>query len=128
MQSSSKAFQFSDSWLSSTSAQRRFDRLACSWPAACFAVGIVRFEATVIDISEGGFGLVGPDFQMEAGGELYVNFENIGTFACRLAWRQGPRFGVEIIDGEGKSEPERDAALVAALNGLERHTQARQQF
>lgn len=128
MQNPTKALQFSESWLASSTGQRRFDRLTCSWPASCYASGMDRFDATVIDISEGGFGLVGPDFQMEAGGELYIDFQNIGTFFCRLAWRQGPRFGVEILDGQGLRDPERDAALVAALNGLERQNLARQKL
>ena len=46
---------------------------------------------------------------------LYVEFDQIGTFRCRVAWRQDNRFGVEIIDDEIAEEPESTFNLADVL-------------
>lgn len=107
---------------STGSGQRRHARASVRWPASCFANNIDKFDVVVVDVSAAGFGLTGPQLTLSPGDILFVAFDQIGTFQCRIAWIEDARFGVEIIDPPSKSNPKRDAALVQALKSIENPT------
>ena len=95
--------------------QRRHVRHAVFWNATCLADGIAPFNATVIDASEGGFGLVGTMPALSVGNILYVDFDQIGAFRCQIVWMNKDRFGVAIRDGGNDSNSEPWSHLTAAL-------------
>ena len=85
--------------------KRRHTRHSVAWPAICFADGIDRFPAMIVNVSEGGFGLSGSVRGPEVDSILFVDFDQIGTFRCRVAWTHEIRFGVEIIDDQPAVDP-----------------------
>jgi hypothetical protein len=101
--------------------RRRTNRISVSWPAWYFAEGTDRCEASVVDVSDGGFGLYSSGLELAVADVIYVEFDQIGTFVCRLAWRKGNRFGVQIIDGQNPLDPDRERLFVAALKKLEQN-------
>jgi PilZ domain len=98
--------------------KRRHTRHSAAWPATCFSDGGERFEAVIVNVSEGGFGLTGPVPALEVDRILFVDFDQIGTFRCRVAWTQDNRFGVEIIEDETAEEPETAFNLADVLQSL----------
>ena len=94
---------------------RRHTRHSVAWPAICFADGIDRFPAIIVDVSEGGFGLSGPVQGLDVDSILFVDFDQIGTFRCRVAWTHENRFGVEIIDDEPAEDPSHTFNLADVL-------------
>jgi PilZ domain len=99
---------------------RRHTRHCVAWPAICFAEGGVRFEATIVNASEGGFGLMGPALAFGVDSILYVDFDQIGTFRCRVAWTQENRFGVEIMDDQTADDAGHGFSLADALQSVRR--------
>lgn len=85
-------------------AKRRHTRHSVAWPAICFADGIDRFSAEIVNVSEGGFGLSGPVRGLDVNSILFVEFDQIGTFRCRVAWTHEFRFGVEILDDQAEDD------------------------
>ncbi len=83
---------------------RRHTRHSVAWPAICFADGIDRFPAEIVNVSEGGFGLSGPVRGLDVDSILFVDFDQIGTFRCRVAWTHEYRFGVEILDDQAADD------------------------
>jgi hypothetical protein len=81
--------------------RRRLIRHAANWPAICSDRNGTVWDATVFDCSTGGLGL-------ERCPALTVNqivdieLDDIGTFACRVAWTRGGRFGVEFLPQRGE--------------------------
>jgi hypothetical protein len=100
--------------------KRRHARHEVAWPAICLVEGGERFEAVIVNVSEGGFGLTGPALKLGIDSVLYVDFDQIGTFRCRLAWAQENRFGVEIIDDQAADETGQVFSLADALQNLRR--------
>jgi hypothetical protein len=97
---------------------RRHTRHSVAWPAICFAEGSERFEALIVNVSEGGFGLAGPALAFAVDSILFVEFDQIGTFRCRLAWVQETRFGVEILDDQAADDTGQGFNLANALQSL----------
>ncbi len=100
--------------------KRRHTRHSVAWPAICFADGVDRFQALIVNVSEGGFGLTGPVLTLAADSILYVDFQQIGTFRCRVAWVHETRFGVEIIDDQTSDDTANVFSLADALHNVKR--------
>lgn len=100
--------------------KRRHTRHSVAWPAICFEEGGKRFEALIVNVSEGGFGLTGPSLTTGVDAILYVDFDQIGTFRCRVAWTHENRFGVEIIDDQIADDNAQAFNLADALQNLKR--------
>ena len=95
--------------------KRRHTRHSVAWPATCFADGIDRFSVLIVNVSEGGFGLSGPAPALDVNSTLFVDFDQIGTFRCRVAWTNENRFGVEILDDQAADDPTQTFNLVDVL-------------
>lgn len=95
--------------------KRRHTRHSVAWPAICFADGIDRFPAEIVNVSEGGFGLSGLVRGLDVDSIIFVDFEQIGTFRCRVAWTNENRFGVEIIDDQPAEDPSHPFNLADVL-------------
>lgn len=104
-----------DLYPSSGIEKRRHTRHSVAWPAICFADGIDRFPAMIVNVSESGFGLTGPSLMIGVDAILYVEFDQIGTFRCRVAWTNELRFGVEIVDDEPAEDPSHTFNLADVL-------------
>ncbi len=100
--------------------KRRHTRHSVAWPAICFAEGGERFEALIVNVSEGGFGLTGAALTLGIDSILYVDFDQIGTFRCRIAWSHENRFGVEIIDDQAANDTDQAFNLADALQSVKR--------
>ncbi len=100
--------------------KRRHTRHSVSWPAACFAEGGERFKALIVNVSEGGFGLTGAALTLGVDSTLYVDFDQIGTFRCRVAWIHENRFGVEIVDDPAADDASQAFNLAEALQSLKK--------
>ena len=100
--------------------KRRHTRHSVAWPAICFAEGGERFQALIVNVSDGGFGLTGPALALHIDNILYVDFDQIGTFRCRVAWTFDNRFGVEIKDDQAADDTSPAFSLVDALQSVRR--------
>ena len=100
--------------------KRRHTRHSVAWPANCFAAGGERFEALIVNVSEGGFGLTGAAPTLGVESILYIDFDQICTFRCRVAWSHENRFGVEIIDDQLGDETGQVFSLADALQSLKK--------
>ncbi len=100
--------------------KRRHTRHSVAWPAICFADGVDRFQALIVNVSEGGFGLTGAALTLGVDSILYVDFDQIGTFRCRVAWIHETRFGVEIIDDQTTGDTTNAFILADALQSVKR--------
>lgn len=97
---------------------RRYPRYPVSWPAIIVPSGNPGFQATVLDASQGGFGLTGPIANVAPGTLLTIEFDQIGSFRCRLVWTNDTRFGVEIVEAEPDGEALDSASLKDMLRSL----------
>ncbi len=88
--------------------QRRHVRHAIRCPAVCRA-GATSCQAMVVDVSDGGFGLTECRLHADVDDIINVELEQIGVFKCRVAWKRGDRFGVEIVDDESPSNADMEA-------------------
>ena len=82
------------------SERRREDRQPCNWPAHCHAVGAGDWQVTIVDASQGGFGL-SCDLPLERGTRLDISVQDVGVFPCRIAWKNGDRCGLELLREDG---------------------------
>lgn len=79
--------------------QRAHERRTTDWPASCHSTDGEHHVVTIVDASAAGFGLVG-ELPFEVNSVFSISMESIGTFQCRLAWKEGRRAGVQLLDEE----------------------------
>ena len=72
-------------------------RAKVNWPATCKVHGCDALPVTIVDASGGGFGLRG-EMPIAVGTVFSITMADIGTFPCRLIWKEGLRFGIELLE------------------------------
>ena len=96
-------------------AQRRqHPRYPTKWPALCEAAGVGMWPVTIINASEGGFGL-SRDLPVEVGAELTIRISEIGDFPCALVWKREDRCGVRLLRAKGSFSDDQISGLAAGL-------------
>ncbi len=79
--------------------QRRYKRQTVNWPACC-RFGGQKWDVTIVDASNGGFGL-DTRLPIAVGTNLQIVIEQVGQFECRIAWSNDTRCGLEFLRERG---------------------------
>ena len=77
--------------------KRARQRQQVQWPAWCRGTCGDAVRVTIVDCTEGSFGVVG-DHPCSAGDAVQITFDQIGEFSCLVIWKRDSRFGVKIVD------------------------------
>lgn len=97
-----------------SSERRRHNRVPVSWAARCIVDSETYWNATIVDASEGGFGL-SRDLPLEIDERLAIAIADVGTFPCRVAWKSSTKCGVELEDEEDFLRIDEADLLASAL-------------
>lgn len=79
--------------------RRRQQRRAVDWVAHCRTRRGDQWAVTIIDASEGGFGL-SCTLPLPVDSRILVDVGGIGTFPCRIAWQAQGRCGLQLLQEE----------------------------
>jgi len=79
---------------------RQHKRYPTNWPGLCTAPGVGTWTVTIVDASEGGFGL-SSDLPLPVGAEFTIAIDQVGEFACAIAWKGDGRCGLRLLPGAG---------------------------
>lgn len=95
--------------------QRRQWRIPVRWSACCTFPDGTSEDVIIIDVTLGGFGL---DRDIPAATEqsLTIALNEIGIFACRVAWKSGTRCGLELLASEPSVTGDGMRELTAVLS------------
>lgn len=97
--------------------RRRHERRRADWPAACSDASGATWDARVVDTSNGGLGLENcPPLAVDQ--TIVVALENVGTFACRVAWSNGSRCGIEFLPDNRQIKEAAEAIRLLGLFAL----------
>lgn len=78
--------------------EKRVDnRTPVDWKARCFTGPETYWDVTIIDTSDGGFGL-SASLPLGIGDQLQIAIDGIGVFPCKLAWKDDVRCGIALLD------------------------------
>ncbi len=86
-------------------SQRRHERYPTRWPASCTQNGRDVWDVMIIDASEGGFGL-SDDIPVPENSIVRIDIDQVGGFQCRIAWKNGRRCGMQIVDDKNSLNPD----------------------
>lgn len=107
--------------LESTEAEAVYQRLhrryPTNWPAHCAAPGIGTWNVTIIDASEGGFGL-SSDLPLPVDAEFTISIDQVGEFACAIAWKGDGRCGLRLLPVAGMISDHDTAGLAVGLDAI----------
>lgn len=81
--------------------RRRHTRYPANWPACCILDDAFECNVVIENTSDGGFGL-SRSLPVDVGTRMIISVEQIGDFACRLAWKDHDRCGVELLPDNGR--------------------------
>jgi hypothetical protein len=77
--------------------QRKNARYHVDWRGSCSVNGRHSVDVTIIDCSDGSFGVSGLH-AFSQGDSMNLKIDGIGSFPCEVVWVKGERFGAKIID------------------------------
>lgn len=97
--------------------RRHLTRIKCNWPAQCLLDDGTAIQTTIVDVSDGGLGLIGP-LTIARGDRIQIDIRSIGTFNCEVAWTAAGRAGVRILSDEHDLSAEAQQALSESLMHL----------
>ncbi len=95
--------------------RRKYHRYPANWPARCVVDGVLDCDTTIVDASEGGFGL-SISLPVPVGTTIVVSISQVGVFPCRLAWKNDKRCGVQMLREDGHLSFEQMADLSTFLD------------
>ena len=90
--------------------KRSDNRTSVSWQARCFTGTDTFWNVTILDTSDGGFGL-SETLPLNIGDELKIAIDGIGVFPCKLAWKDDGRCGIGLLD-EAHDMSSEDGAIL----------------
>lgn len=93
---------------------RQHRRYPTNWPGLCTAPGVGTWPVTIVDASEGGFGLSN-DLPLPVGAEFTIAIDQVGDFACAIAWKGDGRCGLRLLQGAGTISDSDSAGLAFGL-------------
>lgn len=96
---------------------RQHKRYPTNWPGLCAAPGIGSWNVTIIDASEGGFGL-STDLPLPVGAEFTISIDQVGEFACAIAWKADGRCGLKLLPVAGMISDSDTAGLAIGLGAI----------
>lgn len=96
---------------------RQHKRYPTNWPAHCSAPGIGSWNVTIIDASEGGFGL-SSDLPLPVDAEFTISIDQVGEFACAIAWKGDGRCGLRLLPVAGMISDHDTVGLAVGLGAI----------
>lgn len=96
---------------------RQHKRYPTNWPALCAAAGIGNWTVTIVDASEGGFGL-SSDLPLPVGSEFTISIDQVGEFACAIAWKRDGRCGLKLLPVAGMISASDTVGLALGLHTI----------
>ncbi len=94
--------------------RRRQPRRLVNWAACCRGPDGTTWNVTVVDVSEGGFGL-SQALPLPVNSRIVVDFGEAGEFPCRIAWSAGGRCGLRLLEEEAVMSEQGSDKLGALL-------------
>jgi hypothetical protein len=82
--------------------QRSSRRYRVNWQAWCRDEAGLTTRVTIVDCSDGNFGISGPCPPKDAT-IVQLSIDDIGEFSCRIIWARDNRFAVRIVDHHSES-------------------------
>ncbi len=80
-----------------TGNRRQHERQSVNWSAMCFIDELEKWAVTIVDASDGGFGLSG-NIPLSIDSRFWICMDGIDTFPCKLIWKESARSGVQLLD------------------------------
>lgn len=103
--------------------KRRHKRQTVNWPACC-RFGDKEWNVTIVDASNGGFGL-DTRLPIAPGTNLQIAINQVGEFGCRIAWISNTRCGLELLRNQGDLTAGQEKELCSILSRANRnHSQS----
>ena len=93
--------------------QRSAPRYPVNWQAWCIDAAGVKTRVSIVDCSDGNFGISGPSPPF-VNSVIHLAIDDIGEFSCSIIWTRGNRFAARIIDDHSKQSI---SALTEVLAG-----------
>ena len=98
--------------------KRGDDRTQVNWKARCFTRTDTFWDITILDTSEGGFGL-SEVLPLEIGDRLKIAIDGIGVFPCKMVWKARGRCGISLLDEDHDMSTDDVAALDSVFANLD---------
>lgn len=97
--------------------RREYERHQTNWPAKCF-YGSHVWPAVVVDVSQGGVGL-DRDLPVMKDETIALEMQDIGTYVCRVAWKQGNRCGLQFLKRTDELSDDAIDGLASSIHALD---------
>jgi PilZ domain len=104
--------------IDSMASRRKFARYPTHCPAVCILPGQAQQNVTIINASQGGFGL-SCDLPVPEGTQIVISIPQIGDFLGAVVWKNGERCGVELLTEAGWLDDEEAKRLASGLSRVD---------
>jgi PilZ domain len=102
----------------SMASRRKFARHPTNCPAVCILGGQAKHDVTIINASQGGFGL-SCDLPVPEGAQIVISIPQIGDFLGSVVWKNGERCGVQLLTEAGWLNDEEAKRLASGLMSVD---------
>lgn len=100
-----------------TRDRRSLNRRKCDWPARCLFDDGRTEAARIVDVSDGGFGLL-VSLSRNPGDRFRIAIDSIGDFRCEIAWTTSDRTGVFLLGDKDDLSTNAQQSLSDALSSM----------